>query len=71
MVAVSIVLATSFVVMAVILCNFWAAMFIVSLWSFLMRQCRSHRHLKRSVHLQTENSGLAGFNPLGPKSRQY
>lgn len=31
MTAVGIVLAASFVVMAVILCNVWAAMFIVSL----------------------------------------
>ena len=30
LVAVAIVLSTSFVVMAVILCNFWAAMLIVS-----------------------------------------
>ena len=33
LVAVAIVLAASFLVMAVILCNFWAAMFIVSLRS--------------------------------------
>lgn len=34
-VAVAIVLAASFVVMALILCNAWASMFIVSIKSFL------------------------------------
>ena len=35
MVAVAIVLAASFVVMALILCNVWASMFVVSIKSFL------------------------------------